>query len=294
MLRRVLFALLCALALVGLTAGSASAGGPVGEPLQPYWVWEFVASIPFGPVPVDLSDQFNDLSVSVDFRDYIMNPVFKEGIIPPTPLKGMVDPNLHYTWNRINPPPKPGATQVRNVRIFDQFGVNVWTIRRKPTYLLTPTDKCLQPCGVNPPPPNQHYACYEAVKSPFIGDIVELTDQFLPGDLNVVGLGQWVCAPVDKTEGANNFPILAEGLHLSCYDVDPSFSPVPWQALDQFGPFAGAGQTDAFLCVNANKELPLSQVPSMGSWALATLAGLMALLTMVWYARRRTTGGQPA
>ena len=28
MLRRVLFALLCALALVGLTAGSASAGGP--------------------------------------------------------------------------------------------------------------------------------------------------------------------------------------------------------------------------------------------------------------------------
>ncbi len=293
MRKRVLLALVCALALVGLTAGSASAGGPVGEPLQPYWVWDQLDA-PFGPVPVLLSDQFNDLSVSVDSRDYIMNPVFKEGIIPPTPLKGMVDPNLHYTWNRINPPPKPGATQVRNVRIFDQFGVNVWTIRRKPTYLLTPTDKCIQPCANNPPPPNQHYACYEAVKSPFIGDIVELSDQFLPGDLNVVGLGQWVCAPVDKTEGANNFPILAEGLHLSCYDVDSTFSPVPWQALDQFGPFGGAGQTDAFLCVNANKELPLSQVPSMGSWALATLAGLMGLLTMVWYARRRTRGGLPA
>ncbi len=66
-------------------------------------------------------------------------------------------------------------------------------------------------------------------------------------------------------------------------------------AENQFGFFQNvSGQTDAFLCVNAAKELPLSQVPSMGSWALATLAGLMALLTMVWYARRRATGGQPA
>ena len=32
----------------------------------------------------------------------------------------------------------------------------------------------------------------------------------------------------------------------------------------------------------------------MGRWALAILAGLMGLLAMVWYARRRTTGGQPA
>ncbi len=31
----------------------------------------------------------------------------------------------------------------------------------------------------------------------------------------------------------------------------------------------------------------------MGHWDLATLAGLMGLLTIAWYARRRATGGQP-
>ncbi len=84
MRKRVLLALVCALALVGLTAGSASAGGPASEPRQPYWVWDFPDD-PFGPVPVLLSDQFNDLSVSVDSRDYIMNPVTKIQVTPPGP-----------------------------------------------------------------------------------------------------------------------------------------------------------------------------------------------------------------
>ncbi|MEE8551238.1 MAG: hypothetical protein V3T08_08310 [Gemmatimonadota bacterium] len=83
-------------------------------------------------------------------------------------------------------------------------------------------------------------------------------------------------------------------LHLSCYDVDPTANGVVWEAQDQFGPFFGGGQTDVFLCVDATKELPLSQVPLVGRWGLVTLAGLMGLLAMVWYARRRATGRQPA
>ncbi len=110
--------------------------------------------------------------------------------------------------------------------------------------------------------------------------------------LNTVGLGRWVCAPAFKGVGGSGLEPNDFDLHLSCYDVDPTPNAVFWEAEDQFGLFLGGGQTDAFLCVDATKELPL--VPSMGSWALATLAGLMALLTMVWYARRRTTGGQPA
>ncbi len=279
-------------------AGTFTLNANFPEPRQPYWVWE-LGSIPFLPVSVDLSDQFNDLSVAVDRRDYLMNPVNKTGVSPPVPTKEIVDPDLHYSWNRIDPPPKPGATQVRQVRITDQFGVNLWVIRRKPTYLLAPTDKCLGigcPLGLGPAPLNQHYACYEAVKSPFIGDLVSLQDQFEIDDPNTVGLGRWICAPVEKTKGPNNFPITNSGLHLSCYDVDPTLNTLAWEARDQFGEFAfaGSGQTDAFLCVDAVKQLPLSQVPSMGRWGLATLGGLMGLLTVVWYARRRSTGGQPA
>ncbi|MEE8551276.1 MAG: hypothetical protein V3T08_08500, partial [Gemmatimonadota bacterium] len=240
--------------------------GPVGEPKQPYWVWDFT-DIPFGPVPLGLSDQFNNnLSVSVDSCDYLMNPVTK------SPSKGILDPDLHYSWNRIDPPPKPGATQVRNVRVSDQFGVNVWTIRRKPTYVLAPTAKCLGlGCLPGPVPPNQHYACYEAVKSPFIGEVVNLEDQFQPGDVNTVGMGRWVCTPVEKN-GSEIF----DDLHLACYDVPLTFNPAIWEAEDQFGTFNNAiGQTDAFLCVPAEKELTVGQVPTMGPWGLVTLAGLM-------------------
>jgi hypothetical protein len=295
--QRAAFLLACAVAFAGLLlGGTAYAQGFLP---QPYLVYE-VPPEPVVPPPlVDLGDQFNLWKdVSVLDRWFHMNPVEKIPISPPGNPEPMTDPELHYRWYIIDTQAGPGAG-TRIVQVTNQFADGEpWEISQVPEFLLAPASKVIGPGEPGPPPPGQHYDCYQALAAPPAFAIVDLFDQFGPHGPTDVLDPRYLCAPVEKTrEDGTVYPIFeaADGRdHLACYDVVPE----PWSewisTRDQFTdatPDEGLVVEEKMLCVPTVKIY--EQVPSLAPWGIATL-GLLMLLTVFWVAQRRVRYARPA
>jgi hypothetical protein len=292
--REAVLALACAVALAGLLVGGA-AHAQIFLP-QPYLVYE-VPPQPLVPTPVvDLEDQFNLWrDVSVLDRWFHMNPVDKIPISPPGSPELRTDFDLHYRWFPID----IQSQGTRIVQVTNQFAdQEEWTIDCHPEFLLAPASKIIGPGEPGPPPPGQHYDCFEVLAAPPMPlTVVDLNDQFGPHDFTDVLDPRYLCAPAEKTNGPAVYPIFeaADGRdHLACYDLfgdewlelistRDQFSVLPWDE--------NVTDREVMLCVPSTKTY--DRVPSLASWGIATL-GLSMLLTVFAVAHRRARHGRRA
>ena len=288
--RKAVLPLACAVAFAGLLLGG-SAYAQIFNP-QPYLVYE-VPPTPVVPAPlVDLEDQFVLWTdVSVEVRWFHMNPVDKFPLSPPGNPEMITDPDLHYRWYIIATQAGPGAG-TRIVQVTNQFADgDSWEISQVPEFLLAPASKIIGPGEPGPPPPAQHYDCYQVLAGSPAFAVVDLFDQFGPHGPTDVLDARYLCAPAEKTtEGGTVYPIFeaADGRdHLACYDVMPE----PWmEQISTRDQFTGASPDldivleEKMLCVPSTKIY--DRVPSLAPWGIATL-GLSMLLTVFWVAQRR-------
>jgi hypothetical protein len=282
---------------VGLLLGG-SAYAQIFLP-QPYLVYE-VPPVPLVPTPVvDLEDQFNLWKdVSVLDRWFHMNPVDKIPLDPPGNPELRTDLGLHYRWFPID----IQSQGIRIVQVTNQFTLyeeQDWTIDCHPEFLLAPASKVIGTQDPGPPPPGQHYDCYEALEfPPMLPTVVDLNDQFGPHSPTGVLDPRYLCAPAEKTdEGGMVYPIweAADGRdHLACYDLLGDEWIEQISTRDQFTglpPDVGLTQHEVMLCVPSVKTY--DAVPSLASWGIATL-GLSMLLTVFAVAHRRARQGRRA
>ena len=287
--RKVLLLVACTVALGGLTAESAYADAE-----QPYVVYEPIFVELFTPTQVGTEDQFDPGLVTRNIVDYdfIMNPADKTHLdTDPFELHGAIDFFLHYTWNKIMVT-SPGSI---TVTVTDQFGTSIWTIENEPTYLLTPTSKCVD-LGCIPavlPPDRQHYQCYLVEDGPTPGTLVRLEDQFDPTnvDESTVGVALWLCSPADKDSpqgGAVEFPRTMPDLHLACYDIPDKTRVLTFEADHQFGSYTGSDPIKKFFCVDATKKI--GKVPALGSTAgFVVVSSLMLAVFLFFWGRPKAS-----
>jgi hypothetical protein len=264
---------------------------------QPYLVYE-VPPMPVVPPPlVDLEDQFNRWQdAAVLERWFHMNPVDKLPMSPPGEIEPITDPELHYRWYILD----LDCQYTYDVFVTNQFAFDEpWTIRGDPEFLLAPASKIIGPGEPGPPPPGQHYDCYEVLFAPpMMPTIVDLVDQFGPHLMRNVLDPRYLCAPAEKTtEGGMVYPIIpaADGRdHLACYELILEDWIEQVSTRDQFtgpAPDEDIVVGERMLCVPTAKAHRL--VPSLAPWGVAAL-GLLMLVTVFGVVQRRARRGKPA
>jgi hypothetical protein len=213
-----------------------------------------VMPTPTGPGTVLLRDQFLSSGHSVFTLDWFANPAQKQtsdGTVSP-----IHDPELHYSWWRIDGPPLG-----RSVIASNQFGDQSLFLTQ-PRYLWNPARKN----STLPLPVENHYKCYDCQGDPVDRDVT-LTDQFGQWQTRAV-LPRFFCTPADKTtsDGVTH-PIVEASRHYVCYELQPP-DPRTFTAVirDQFRPEGfQVNMTDAqYLCVPTEKVDPTSVTP--GTW----------------------------
>ena len=164
-----------------------------------------------------LNDQFGSFTTPEVMFDKFANPVSKNG-------EPIFDPIAHQTWWTIFEP-----QSIWWATIVNQFGQQRWQIKDG-RFLVLPALKN-QP---GPPPPFNHYKCYDAV-GPEVNIPVVLVDQF--GTRQMVATKPRIfCNPVEKTVNGIHYPIVNPEAHLACYELQPPMPlGVPAIAYDQFG-----------------------------------------------------------
>lgn len=259
-------------------------------PRQPYLVYD----VPhlFDATDLEVQDQFGTAKRTVDRCDFFMNPVQKTHVSPPGVTDLILNPALHYTWNRFT---EVLPTGLITVSVTDQFGASKWTVSDAPTYLLAPTSKCTpEGCIPDPVPDEQHYQCYQVVNGPDPNQTVDLWDQFGDTDGAEVGAARWLCNPTQKTVLDLNtglpigppFIIQDAQAHLACYNLPLRTKTFSFTARDQFpSPFDGSDGDELFLCVDAVKQ-PLP-IPTLSEWGIIGLFCLLLTAWMVLAYRRR-------
>ena len=235
--------------------------------------------------------------VPVVGRWFFMDPVNKWPLSPPGDPELIRDPDLHYRWYTTG----LQSQGTRIVKVTNQFAdQEPWEIRNQPEFLLAPASKILGPGEPGPPPPGQHYDCYQVLFGSPAFAVVDLNDQFGPHFPTDVLDPRYLCAPAEKTtEGGMVYPIFeaADGRdHLACYEVLPE----PWMeqisTRDQFtgpAPDIDIVVEERMLCVPSVKIYEKAHVPSLAPWGIATL-GLSMLGTVFAVAHRRARYGKPA
>jgi len=234
-------------------------------------VWD-VDDVPVS-LTVTLKDQFDPpalpaASFNLDLIDHFSNAVDKNG-------GGILDPNAHLVWYRIENPQKQPA---RTLRIENQFGNKQYLIIRTARYLLVPAEKV---GGGGAPGPLDHYKCYDVTRALPVNATVSLVDQFNTENVTV-RKATWFCNPVDK----NGEGIINVEDHLVFYDIVPQtpFS-TSITAVDQFGSHPLNVTGSLYLGVPSKKfEV---DVPAVSAWGLATL--LVLVLVAATIALRRRT-----
>jgi hypothetical protein len=209
-----------------------------------------------GTYAVILRDQFYPQPTThhADPFEFYANPVNKNG-------EGIIDPILHYTWWRINPPRPHSGTIVASNQFGDQ------TLQLGPgEYLWNPSLKFPQ----GPPPPPlpiaNHYLCYRATGS-FVPRTVTLQDQFGGYQVNVL-YPDWFCNPVDKQYQGLPGQIVRPDAHQTCYRIEPlsPFPPVTITFLDEFQFGQTVLEQQVWLCVPTSKhEVTPTQASTWGS-----------------------------
>lgn len=188
-----------------------------------YEVYRVFPSVTDGR-PIVLDDQFMHSNHQVLTLDWFMNPTTKT--IPGGPTFQITDPRLHYTWWRITEQPWDAIVVAIN-----QFGDQTLRVGR-PQYLLNPALKN----DPSPPPPQNHYKCYECTGQPVNRSVI--IDDFKGGPWQAVAtFPRWFCNPAQKVHPATGqvFPIVDPNQHYICYDLQPTDpSIIPAVIGDQF------------------------------------------------------------
>jgi len=206
---------------------------------------------------VELSDQFETATYTVDKIDRLFNPVIKNG-------EGvLLDKDSHYVGYKINTPKdEPKFETVTNILVQNQFGVITVDVK-KPKLLLVPSakdhfttpDSLVLPLNVN------HFKCYnvkESMDTPKFEKLIVLVDDPNFGITQEfeVKKPKMLCTPVDK----NGEGIVDEENHLMCYDIkklegDPKFEKLSVFTNNQFGPEELEVKKQKQLCVPSVKIL---------------------------------------
>lgn len=205
-------------------------GGTQIVPENHYLVYEVPETYTFSGGIV-LFDQFGDFSTDVVQFDKFATPVEKNG-------EPMFDPEVHQTWwNIFNPQPE------WLVALDNQFGRQDWTVTDG-RYLVVPARKDVP----GPPPPFNHYECYDAVGPP-VDMPVTLIDQFGIMEL-IATVPELFCNPCEKQVDGNIFPIEDPAMHLACYRLEPPMLlGVTAMAFDQFGDWQISLLEPTWLCL---------------------------------------------
>jgi hypothetical protein len=225
----------------------------------------------FGPIPVNLVDQFGTTDVSVRDRLNLCNPADKNGESP-----GVESSARHLVAYKLFEAVR--FTPVRNITVVNQFGTLVVDAVRR-ARLLVPSTKSLT--GTPPPPSSatgafiDHFECYRVKRARgaarFSPRSVTLADQFGSSMVMVVKPA-YLCNPVDK----NNLSPGAEThtTHLMCYRVKSetpvNMSEVPIFVNNQFGPQTLSVEHRETLCLPSLKNPP-STTTSTTSTTTTTL-----------------------
>jgi hypothetical protein len=201
-----------------------------------------------------LIDQFGVVNVNYLTLDRFANPAEKR--LPDGTVYPMVDDTAHQTWWRIYVP-----LPARTIIAIDQFGTFQLNVSNA-VYLLNPALKNAQP-PIGALPSRNHYLCYEVIGSLPLYKHVVLVDQFgVCTDVTVLQ-SKYFCNPVEKREGAIDYPIVDYAAHLNCYQVDnPNVLTHAITANDQFGTWAIQTYRNDCLCLPALKEHILGTKPS--------------------------------
>ncbi len=263
---------------IGSTPLTADVEGGDTEPylgvnvftIDHFKVWD-VDDVPVS-LSVTLKDQFDPpalpaVSFNLDLIDHFSNAVDKNG-------GGILDPNAHLVWYRIENPQKQPA---RTLRIENQFGNKQYLIIRTARYLLVPAEKV---GGGGAPGPLDHYKCYNVTRALAVNATVNLVDQFNTESVTV-RKAKWFCNPVDK----NGEGIINVEDHLVFYDIVPQtpFS-TSVTAVDQFGSHPLNVTGSLYLGVPSKKfEV---DVPAVSEWGLATLLVLVLVAATIALRRR--------
>ena len=196
------------------------------------------------PLPIDkevtLEDQFGTVVATVLDTVAFANPAQKahDGVTTP-----IYNPDHHLTIYTIHSLDEPQAWDVQVENQFGVQGLTVWG----PVALAVPTQKILpndheEPVGLD------HYLVYQVTASPYIGETVEVLDEFGdPVDV-MVHTAMYFANPVKKTHGDEVTEILNPEDHIVIYGTDLGpFNEqvrvsnqffVDEQTLDIFGPTA--------------------------------------------------------
>jgi hypothetical protein len=175
-------------------------------------------------VAVNLTDQFGgDPEVMVYEAAYFANPVRKT-------YKGevmeIVNPEVHAVIYWIT-----GDYFETELEVDNQFGEQTLDVYG-PGFLAVPSAKIAPPV-----PPLDHFKCYDVVGAPFLGDYVQLMDQFDFYFDVLVWSADWFCNPVDKWYMGEPTPIVNPNNHLTVYNITPEYQTYWYVEVDnQFGP----------------------------------------------------------
>jgi hypothetical protein len=264
--RKMLFILVCVLALVGLGGGFENAQAQFL--IDHFKVYNVNPPVPVTLPPVILKDQWSEATVNLTSIELFATPVSKNG-------EPIIDPKAHQNWYRI----APITTLGRSVYVDNQFGRNAWTVY-SPRYLVVPANKNDQG---NPNEPN-HFKCYDAT-GPALNRSVTLEDQFGTEPVTVLTPALF-CNPVSK----NGEPILHPDDHLACYTILPNTKNINLNSKDQFNLTPGYSlhlDANKYLCVPSTKW-PDGSVPALSTKG----AILFLLLTMgaLFVVHRRRSG----
>jgi hypothetical protein len=211
-----------------LTVTPTETPTPAGTPTAPFptpaGVDHYKLYDAFGPdaPTVTIADQFGVMP-DVDLGEvfYLLNPVAKSCPSCEPPI--VVEPAQHLVGYEILDVAPP-----LGVSIVNQFGPQEIVVR-DPAFLAVPSEKTETTLPPTPVPLTiDHYKCYQA-DGPAIGLAVSLTDQFGTAPA-MVGPVVFFCNPADKNgEGIVNL----DG-HLTCYEIDHSFTPLEVTIRNQF------------------------------------------------------------
>ena len=209
-------------------------------PLDHFTVYDVDSGI-IAPPPIDkevtLEDQFGVVVATVLDTVAFANPARKSHGGEETPI---YNPDHHLTIYTIDYADEPQAWDVQVENQFGIQGLTVWG----PIALAVPTQK-IHPNDHEQPVGLDHYLIYQVTASPYIGETVEVLDEFGDRVDILVHEAMYFANPVKKTHGDEVTEILNPEDHVVIYwtDAGPfneqvrvSNQFVDEQTLDIFGP----------------------------------------------------------
>jgi hypothetical protein len=185
---------------------------------QHYQTYKILPPITSGLI-VQVRDQFvtdpNPMDVGVLNIERLLVPISKN-------YGEILDPFAHLTWWTI----APDTMITEYLEVDNQLHPPVVPARviiNGPLFMLAPAGKDPEPGPPFPQIPTtvDHYLCYDATTLRDPGDTVRVQDQFIFEEFVRVQPMKYFCAPCEKTNGPDFYPIQDPDRHLALYPIEP-------------------------------------------------------------------------